>query len=509
MFLLLFLSVATAVLTTVDQKLVYLTHGVNRVITNSGIIGIDVQTGNISGSASLLSISDGPCVDRPILTGALQVATGTRHACALTTTGVFCWGDNSFCQLMQHPVSLYAVPIITGTFRSVAIFDTVTCVWIGSTNGVCWGALHLNSPECIITPFTDALFGLFRVGYAIVAVGTSRITTVIGATRFTGQRHLFASAPLLLRVVDNALEIVFDDAYIRCSPDKCADAVYEITSQAEPVPPTCVINHREVYCPDTESEMKWYAPVHPLHMGMNENFESDRLASIPGCDQEIFLDGISTGLFTRDNLQQVTVRGQCVRVYGCVDSDRFGVPANIQSIAAGDSHMCMLANGLVWCTGSSDSCQFIRNGSPNAADGWEQAFTPWPVEMLAAGGNLTCVSNKRRVFCTGCSITGCMCTNGTSLTMASDVLRITVTRGGFCVLTQSDPLYCAGEHGGMVPDQQCHTNGTSTTCGHIAFATPLPHILVANNMHVAILTQTTLCVSRNRLRNINCSGNSF
>ena len=502
--LLLLFSVATATLITIDQKIIYATLGANRVITDKGIIGINVKSDIDTGSASLYSISGGPCVERPILTNALQVATGTRHACALTTTDVFCWGDNSFCQLMGHPTSLYAIPIITSLFSSIVIFDTVTCVGVGD-GGVCWGALHPNSPECVITPFTDARFGLFRVGFSIVAIGKSYITTVIGATRFTGQRHMFASTPLLLRIVNNALEVVFDDAYIRCSPDKCVDIIRENTSPVAPVPPACTIEHRKVYCPDTDSEMKWYAPVHPLQFSRNEEFGSDRLVSIPGCDQEVFLDGVSTGLFTSNDLQHITVRGQCVRVYGCVDNDRFGVPANVQSIAAGDNHMCMLTGGRVLCTGHSDSCQFIRNGI-SAVDGWERAFSPWPVEILAAGGNLTCMSNKRQVFCTGCTTLGCMCTN-TSLTMASDVLHLAVTRGGFCVLTQDLPPYCTGMHGGMAPAQQCQTNGTSTTCGHIMFTTLLPHVLVANNMHVAILTQTTLCVSRNHLRNINCSDN--
>ena len=525
-----FIFAANAMLVNVDFKTVYVTEGINRLITSKGIIDyVNNGTDPITVSTSLYSVSDGVCADRPILSGALQVATGTRHACVRTLKNVFCWGDNGFCQLLDNPTSLHAVMILGGMdlvrneimqkMESIVIFDTVTCMrYNGSTGGVCWGALHTNSPKCIVTPFEDATFGLFRVGYAVVAVGESRITTVIGATRFTGQKHSFASNPLLLRIVDNALEVVFDDAFIRCSPETCTDVKFEdnvltlnnsvIFNEVRFNDDTCIIRAGNVYCPDTISDTKWFSPVR-LETYV-EIFGSPRFnttgAFIPGCDQEVFLDGVTTGLFTKDEMQEITVDNRCVRVYGCIDIDNFGVPRNVQSVAAGNEHMCVLdMDKEVWCTGKSNRCQFIKNGKTNAAVGWERAFVPWPPTTLAADGDLTCMSNGQDVFCSGCTAAGCICNNGTTLRMGSEVLRVEITKGGFCVISRSDPPHCVGVHGGKAPYRQCQTNGTSTVCGHIVFATRQQHTLVANNMQVAILTDNALCVSRNRLRNVNCS----
>lgn len=68
----------------------------------------------------------------PGITGAVAIAAGVYHSCAITTGArVSCWGDNRFGQLGKD-LDLQATSVSLGTFHSCAL-DADGAVW-------CWGS---------------------------------------------------------------------------------------------------------------------------------------------------------------------------------------------------------------------------------------------------------------------------------------------------------------------------------------------------------------------------------
>ena len=75
-------------------------------------------------------------------TGALGIAVGRSHSCAVTTTGLVCWGDNSSGALGNGSgeSSLVPVPVEGFTARTaIALGDAVSCGIADGGRVRCWG----------------------------------------------------------------------------------------------------------------------------------------------------------------------------------------------------------------------------------------------------------------------------------------------------------------------------------------------------------------------------------
>jgi alpha-tubulin suppressor-like RCC1 family protein len=85
--------------------------------------------------------------------GAAALAAGSRHACAVATTGnVYCWGNNDYLQLGRSSGDSQPAPVsgVGGTGylrRAGAIFsaEKYTCVLNAADGLTCWGAVIFSS----------------------------------------------------------------------------------------------------------------------------------------------------------------------------------------------------------------------------------------------------------------------------------------------------------------------------------------------------------------------------
>lgn len=76
--------------------------------------------------------------------GAVAIAAGSDHTCALLETGaVYCWGDNAYGQLGDgtYEGRLSPVPVsgLAGEATDLAAFAATVCAVLDSGGAVCWG----------------------------------------------------------------------------------------------------------------------------------------------------------------------------------------------------------------------------------------------------------------------------------------------------------------------------------------------------------------------------------
>src|SRR5690606_26040865 len=101
---------------------------------------------NLFGQLGDGSISDSttPVDVTGLSSGVAQIATGTRHTCALTTAGgVKCWGQNTYGQLGNGSTADSATPVdATGLPSGVAQIPSTTYLPSALTTAgavKCWG----------------------------------------------------------------------------------------------------------------------------------------------------------------------------------------------------------------------------------------------------------------------------------------------------------------------------------------------------------------------------------
>lgn len=82
------------------------------------------------------------------LTGALRLSAGSEHTCALTESGVRCWGDHSRGQLGSAATGSGATPVvvagITGTVSGLSAGGSASCAWNTDGQLFCWGSDGLS-----------------------------------------------------------------------------------------------------------------------------------------------------------------------------------------------------------------------------------------------------------------------------------------------------------------------------------------------------------------------------
>jgi alpha-tubulin suppressor-like RCC1 family protein len=100
------------------------------------------QTGDLGSSLHGYTT---PPFQVPGVTTALQVGAGGDHACALTATGILCWGANYSGQLGlgtgMTDANLHAptAPMLTGNFTEIAVGDGHVCARKDDGTLWCWG----------------------------------------------------------------------------------------------------------------------------------------------------------------------------------------------------------------------------------------------------------------------------------------------------------------------------------------------------------------------------------
>jgi alpha-tubulin suppressor-like RCC1 family protein len=122
--------------------------------------GVRCWGGNAAGQ-----LGDGTTTDRlepptsDVLTGAIAIAAGGSHTCALMKSGgVRCWGGNSFGQLGDGTMNDRAAPPdadVISDVKRVSTGDIHTCVLLNAGGIRCWG--HNINGEVGIGNYSDVL----------------------------------------------------------------------------------------------------------------------------------------------------------------------------------------------------------------------------------------------------------------------------------------------------------------------------------------------------------------
>ena len=205
--------------------------------TVARILVDDSAAGAATEPVTVATVERGHCNQPPVpVTGARTVTAGARHACLATATGVWCWGDHSFCQLgPRHPMrrgfTAGAVKATDALFRSLAAFHTVTCGinYGAAAGGVCWGSMHRNIASCHdrTWPVPPATLELREVVtglgiHSILAFSATRATTVVGGRLHTGTAGLaIFPGPVAATVVVDAAGFLVISPSQRCWQQQC------------------------------------------------------------------------------------------------------------------------------------------------------------------------------------------------------------------------------------------------------------------------------------------------
>lgn len=185
---------------------------------------------------TVATVERGHCnQDSVPVTGARTVTAGARHACLTTATGVWCWGDHSFCQLgprypMRRGITVGAVKATDALFRILTAFNTVTCgINYGAAGGVCWGSMHRNIASCHdrTWPVPPATLELREVVtaigiHSILAFSATSVSTVVGGRLHTGAAGIaIFPGPIAATVVVDAAGFLIISPSQRCWQQQC------------------------------------------------------------------------------------------------------------------------------------------------------------------------------------------------------------------------------------------------------------------------------------------------
>jgi alpha-tubulin suppressor-like RCC1 family protein len=115
------------------------------LLTNGGVRCWGDNSEGQLGNGTLTN-SSSPVVVSGLSSSAVSIATGSRHACALLTSGtVQCWGANSSLELGNgNPVGRSMTPVdvqfLGAGVKSVAVGGSHSCALFNAGNVKCWGS---------------------------------------------------------------------------------------------------------------------------------------------------------------------------------------------------------------------------------------------------------------------------------------------------------------------------------------------------------------------------------
>jgi alpha-tubulin suppressor-like RCC1 family protein len=443
------------------------------------------------------------------LSGAVAIAAGGSHTCALLANGtVRCWGLNGAGQLGDNTTSNRLTPVVvSGLSGAVAIAagGQHTCALLATGAVRCWGFNafgQLGDGTTVLRTTSVPVGNLTRAAAitaggnhtcALRADGTARCWGFNGSGRLgdgtTSERH----SPVVVQGLLNAVAITAGfshtcalaaDGTGRCWGDNTSGKMGNGTIGGSSLTPVAVSSSLGVAVAISAGAQHTCAL---LADGSAKCWGSDLFGQLG--DGTFVIDGVGeaptpvlagSGTFTARDIAAGRSHTCAVRANGTVacwgsnDSGQIGdgtiggtrlspvnLPnlANVAAIAAGEAHTCaVLANGTARCWGLNSSGQ-LGNGTvsnsprPAAVNGLTN------VVAIAAGGTLgsshTCaLLADGRVLCWGANGSGQLGIGNTlpssvpvPVSGLTDAVSISVGESHSCALVAIGALFCWGSDG--------------------------------------------------------------
>ena len=136
------------------------------------------------------------------------------------------------------------------------------------------------------------------------------------------------------------------------------------------------------------------------------------------------------------------------------------------ALALGNTHVCLLANGVVDCWGGNTQGQLGVSGTDAATATLGAAFTnQHGITGIRGGGNDTCVLTATGIFCAGANsnlqLGGTAAPGPSVLSALSGAVDIAICNSHSCMWNQSGQLFCVGENGqGQLGNGAVDSGGT-------------------------------------------------
>jgi len=457
----------------------------------------------------------------------MAVATGFDHTCALTISGVLCWGANGFGQLGDGSTTTRWTPVVvvglaTGIQRltaggdhSCASSDTGVQCWGNNTFGQLGnGSQASSSVPVTVSGALDSVQELSAGGFydsghtcAIVAGGA---LWCWGGNRY-GQLGLGTvvsqATPAFVSTMSN-VERVSASAYHTCATIPSGAWCWGANPNTELGDGT--VTHRTVP-----------ADVHGLTSGVtglgtgdwlscalqngsamcwgnNRSFQLGQpyTQTVSAWPLTLSVANLTPGLATIDG----RLDESCALVSDTVQCWTYGyastlIAENATGLSSTYSHSCALVIGAVKCWGLNNNGQLGNGTTVSSGTPVDVIGLPGPASAIATGVSFSCAVVNTGAWCWGYNGQGQLGDNTTTQRasptavsgLASGVIRIVGGQNHACALLQTGGVKCWGGNGsGEVGDGT--TQSRRTPVDVIGLPTGVIAVTAASDHTCALLS---------------------
>jgi len=378
--------------------------------------------------------------------GAVAVAAGDFHTCALTTAGAaLCWGEGTLGELGNGQSGNSYIPVLVAglntTLTSITAGRFHTCALSPAGAVLCWGdggSGELGNGLFTISSTPEPVFGLSGMATAVsVSETNSCILTVEGGVQCRGRNDYGQ----LGNGVDGTAFVAIDG----------------LSSGV-----TAITTGYHYACALIKGTVRCWGKNDSGQLGNSSLTNSSTPVAVSGLSGIKAITTSAQHTCALDSLGGVHCWG--INAFGNLGSDTFldfssvPVPVNnlssgASAIAAGPYNTCAIKDGQVLCWGSAGD-SVLGNGSSTDSTTPILIKELSNIQQIAVGDFFACaLSQTRTVWCWGTNLDGELGNNSSANTSSTpvqvsglngNIVAITAGYSHACALTEAGSVQCWG-----------------------------------------------------------------